>query len=276
MSRRRRRRGAAQGWAPVEDAFDLFLDALANTLGVIMFIALMVVLFAAPPDAPGKPREPRTTVAEAERVAELLDRRDRLEQELASLPPQGDPELLRQLTAIERALREVRESLARALQASAEMADALRATRAEVLAMKARTRSLAAQQREVERRTADLADASSFVRVSRFRDDPRRPLLLLVSEQLVERADPQPGERSLRPGRGARRPLDTIDEARAALPELLRGTAPVTHRIEVGVWADSFAAYKRLERVLVEAGYDINPLPVPIGEALGAGASGIQ
>ncbi|MBX3356547.1 MAG: hypothetical protein KF724_12695 [Phycisphaeraceae bacterium] len=272
---RRRRRAAGRRWDMVEDAFDLFLDAMANTLGVIMFIALMVVLFAAPPKPPA-PATPRVPSSEAAQVAELLERLAALESELEQLPPQGDPELVARMVALEAELQEVRDALARTLQATAEAADALRDTRRLTRETDARTRGLEARRQEVERRTAALGQSSSFVRLSRFRQDERRPVLLLVSAQGVERAEPVPGETTIRPGGRHIFAIETNEQALMALPELLRGTAPSTHRLEVGVWDDAFAAYKRLERTLVEAGYDLNPLPVPTGKALEAGASGIQ
>ena len=52
MSTRRRKRRRARERRHETDAMDLFLDAICNTLGVVMFVLLVVATFAAPPEAP--------------------------------------------------------------------------------------------------------------------------------------------------------------------------------------------------------------------------------
>jgi len=274
-SRRRRARAGPGSGHIVEDAFDLFLDALANTLGVIMFIALMVVIFASPSPTQA-PATPQADPSEAEQVHRLLDRLAQLERELAQLPPAGDPALIQKLAELDAELTELRERIADATRRAATVADEIRLARQQTREQTERSRELEAQRIEFERRTATVAASSSFVRVSRFRDDARAPVLLLVSAGGVERADPTPGETRILPGARPRRPVETIEQARAAVDSLLRDASPARNRIEVAVWSDSFASYKRLERALVDRGFDLNPMPLAAGTALEAGRSGIQ
>jgi len=277
--RRRRQRSRASGGAVVaEEAFDLFLDALANTLGVIMFIALMIVLFSSPPAEAPRADEPSPTLdpSEAREVALLLEQAAMLEQTLAQAPREGDPELRRRAEALDAQLRALRDSMAEVLEQTAADSDAItQANQARQRAMAAAA-AIEAQRQRLERRIASLPVTSSFVRVSRFRQDARTPVLLLLSGGRLERADPAPGETRIIPGARDPRPITSIDDARALIRTLLRDAAPSTHRLEVGVWSDSFGEYKLIERLLVDLGFDINPLPLPAGAALEAGTSGIQ
>lgn len=86
---RRRRRGGRRSASLAGDPLDLFLDAITNALGVIMFILLMVVLFGRASDTP----QPATEASEV-REAQELERQVRdLQARLDALPPAGDPEL---------------------------------------------------------------------------------------------------------------------------------------------------------------------------------------
>lgn len=278
MNRRRRRRPAPESGRLVEDAFDLFLDALANTFGVVMFLALMIVIFS-PPMRVESRGAASSEVREAARVAALLRDAATLETEIEALPPAGDPALAARLAELDREIAAAREELSALIDALAERADAVRAARREAREHLERARELTAQRAEVERRLATTPTTTSFVRVSRFRDDARDAILLFVAEGGVERVDLAPGQTQVvpgGPGSTTRRGLATMEDARAAVDALLRGTTPARHRIEVGVWADSFAEYKRLERVLVERGFDLNPLPLRTGAALDSGSGGIQ
>ncbi len=98
-SRRRSRRRRRRKGATTTDAFELFLDALCNALGVIMFILLCVVVFAKSPDADAQVIDPAKVVAE---MATLEAEASQLEGQLtavlaalAAMPPSGDPELIR-------------------------------------------------------------------------------------------------------------------------------------------------------------------------------------
>lgn len=276
-----RRRRRSRGWRAavvVEEAFDLFLDALANTLGVIMFIALMVVLFSVPdrPTGAESPVTPQPDPSEARQVAELLEEARALEEALLRAPREGDPDLRRRAEALDERLRQLRAEVVDVLERTATASDALVIARHEVASAQRTTLELSERRRRLERRIASLPDTASFVRLSRFRSDERRPVLLLIAAGRIERAEPSPGETHILPGARNPRPITTLEQARALLDALLAGASPSTHRIEIGVWSDSFGEYKVLERLLVDRGYDLNPLPVPLGAALEAGTGGIQ
>ncbi|MBM4111841.1 MAG: hypothetical protein FJ253_00450 [Phycisphaerae bacterium] len=262
----------------IEDAFDLFLDALANTLGVVMFIALMVVLFAAPPERPERTRDdpPSVDPDEARQVRALLAQAAEFERMLASAPLEGDPVLRARAEALLDEMHRQREEISRALSDTAEAADEVARLSNERERARRETQSLDERRRSVEQRIAEAAATSSFVRVSRFRDDPRTPVLLLLSKGALERAVPAPNERRILPGSRTPREIRSVESARDALDSLLTGVSPATHRIEVGVWNDSFAEYKLLERQLIDRGFDLNPLPVRAGDALESGAGGVQ
>ena len=80
----------------------------------------------------------------------------------------------------------------------------------------------------------------------------------------------------LPPSRGE--PLGSDADAEAAVARIVGTRKPTDVRVEVAVWSDSFAEYKRFERVLVERGYAINPIPVEVGNAVpvGTGQGGVQ
>lgn len=275
MSRRRRRRRGPGESLLIEDAFDLFLDALANTLGVIMFVGLMIAVFSGPVrmvEAAAKHPDP----AEAARTARELERLAALEAELARLPSEGDPVFVERMRMLLEEAARVRATLAQLLAESADLADATRRARGAIAEARGSERRAEAERREIEARIAGLPETTSFVRVSRFRDDARSPVLLLVAHGAVERADPGPGERRILPGARPRHPVRTIAEARTTVTALVGALEPSRHRIEVAAWSDSFATFKLLERALVERGFDLNPMPLAAGEAIEAGRGGIQ
>lgn len=277
MRRRRRRRAEGGLSLAIEDAFDLFLDALTNTLGVVIFICIMVVLFSAPPrSADDRDESKRSTPSQAKAVAALLEEAKQLELALQQAPVEGDPVLRARAAELLDSMTRAREALAQMLAESAEAADAA-AKAAQDLAQARRDElELENRRRALERRIEQSPTTASFVRVSRFHDDSRKPLLLLVAGGALERAEPVRGETRILPGARNPRPIRSIDQIRAAVGALLAGISPSTHRLEIGVWSDSFTEYKLLERQLVELGFDLNPLPVEKGAALEAGSSGVQ
>lgn len=272
MSTRRRKRRRARERRHETDAMDLFLDAICNTLGVVMFVLLVVATFAAPPEAPAA----AAPVVDPSRLQALQREAEELRTEIDSLPPEGDPALLARVRALEESIREASARLDAALAAT--RADALRVAAANAAADAAledaaRTEREVASAEEARRREASR---SQLVRVSRFRQDSRPALLLLVSGGRASRALVSPGQKELPPPTAAGWALDSERAVQAAIAQLLSGADPGRQRVEVGVWADSFPEYKRLERALVELGYDINPLPVEVGRPLRSGAGGVQ
>lgn len=268
-SHRRGRKGGSIG----TDPFGLFLDALCNTLGVVMLVLMCILIFSKEGEGA---RDPAATEAEAVRMERMaVD----LEQELRGmldalgrLPPSGDPALVdrwKQLLAEGERLRTRRAALQ----------DAIAATRS---ALEARARELSELEkrlRAIEVQVAALVSAApaptDFIRLSRFKADARTPLLLAVAGGRVSAPVLAPGARELVPPATGLE-LVTDSDAVAALTQLVGSRTPRDVRIEVAVWSDSFGAYKLLERLLVDRGYAINPLPVPAGKVLKAGVGGAQ
>lgn len=266
---RRGRKGGAIG----VDPFGLFLDALCNTLGIIMLVLMCILIFSKTGEGAA---DAKSTEAEASRLETVaID----LERELAGvlesisrLPPSGDPALVERWKALLAEGERLRTSKA-ALQAAVAQA---RAT------LEARQRDATeadARRRLIAERTSSLAAATpapaNFIRLSRFRADARSPVLLAVASGRASAPAIAPGTKEISaPASGL--PLATDEDAAQAVAQLVGGRAPGAVRIEVAVWSDSFGAYKRLERVLVERGYAINPLPVQVGQPLRAGVGGAQ
>lgn len=268
-SHRRGRKGGSIG----TDPFGLFLDALCNTLGVVMLVLMCILIFSKEGEGSS---DPAATEAEAVRIERMaVD----LEQELqgvldalAKLPPSGDPALVerwKQLLAEGERLRTRRAALQ----------DAIAATRS---ALEARARELSELEtrlRAIEAQVAALVSAApaptDFIRLSRFKADVRTPLLLAVAGGRVSAPVLARGAQELAaPAQGLA--LMTDADAAAAVAQLVGSRTPRDVRIEVAVWSDSFGGYKKLERLLVDRGYAINPLPVQVGKSLKAGVGGAQ
>ncbi|MFM8784920.1 MAG: hypothetical protein ACKOFI_07180, partial [Phycisphaerales bacterium] len=129
---------------------------------------------------------------------------------------------------------------------------------------------------EVERaKSAVRSSASGFIRVSRFQQDKRKAVILTLSGGKLSRfrATADTKEISPPPGGSA---VGDLEGARAAVKQALDAYPPSTHRVELIVWEGSFPQAKLVEQVLLELGYDSNPLPVRAGAAVPAGTGGVQ
>jgi hypothetical protein len=267
---RRGRKGGSIG----TDPFGLFLDALCNTLGVVMLLLMMLLIFSKDERAARDPKAVEAEAVESERMA--IDAESELRgllEALSKLPPAGDPALVErwnQLLADGERLRTRNAALQQSISA---LREELEARRKELEESEARKRVVDAQFAALAAKSPKTPD---FIRLSRFRPDPREPVSLGVAfgQASTLRVDPIAGAGA--PTRGM--PLGTDDEADAAIAQLLANRVPADVRLEIAVWADSFAEYKRLERRLVERGYAINPIPVKIGGRVGfvAGQGGVQ
>lgn len=266
---RRGRKGGSIG----TDPFGLFLDALCNTLGVIMLVLMCILIFSK--DGEGA-ADPAVTEAEAVRIEKMAVS---LEEELrgvldalAKLPPSGDPALVerwKQLLAEGERLRTRRAALQDAIMATRT---SLEARARDLSELEQRLRTIEAQ---VSALVAAAPAPTDFIRLSRFKADARTPLLLAVAAGRVSAPVLAPGAQELAaPPQGM--PLMTDADAAAAITQLIGVRTPRDVRIEVAVWSDSFGGYKKLERLLVERGYAINPLPVQVGKSLKAGVGGAQ
>lgn len=273
--RRRRRMGTGAG-----DAYELFLDALCNALGVIMFIMLCVVVFSKSSVGDKVDIDPQQVIAEIAKfeaeAAQLERQLSSLLAALATLPPSGDPAVAKRWQEV---LAEFDKVHARKL---AEV-DAYKKERARFEASAHALVDLVQQKQNMDERLAKLDEllkkqqsVVQFVRVSRFRSDPRKPILLLCSQGRVSIAPPQGNTKEIAEPSGNGIPVTDEASAKLVVGQIFAGKAPQDWRAEVAVWPSGFAAYQLLEKVMIDQKYGINPLPVPAGESIREGIGGVQ
>ena len=259
---RRRRRVGRRTTSLAGDPLDLFLDAITNALGVIMFILLMVVLFGRANDAnpEGEPAPQRQ--ADADRLLrEVAD----LQAKVDALPPAGDPDLAaRWVAASERlAAAELEGDRLRGELRPAE--DASAAAVARLAARRERLEELAA---DVERIDDPVARPTGFVRVSKYRADNRKVRVLAVSDRSLSQIVRSKGQREFPPppaGAGAR--IADLAAAREVIARMLGDLSPQENRVALMAWEGSFREAKLVEQVLLERGFDWNPVPVAAGKS---------
>lgn len=268
MSLRRRRRGRRKSAAMAGDPLDLFLDAITNALGVVMFILLMVVLFG----RAGAEPAPVPPTQEAE-LRELEEEERKLQLQVQALPPTGDPELAARWKAAMQAVQRLEEER-EPLLATARSTDAKVADASALLAEDLHTvERLVSQVREAKDKVR--SSASGFIRVSRFQTDKRPAALLALNGGRLSRIRVTADTKQVLPPGGGSDVRDAAS-AKAAVESLLRDAPAGTYRVELLVWAGSFDSAKRVEAALLELGYDTNPMPAPAGAPFTPGAGGVQ
>lgn len=263
----RRSKGRRRKTALMGSPYELFMDAITNTMGVVMFILLMVVLFGRPPEGVQV-----TDRATASRVRELREERDDLQARVVTLPPAGDPALReRWIKAVDHMQRHRvnQDALNRSILQTTVLATALKST---VSTSEEQRQELEARLKELESRTGP---DTGFVRVSRFQTDARKSVILALNAGQISRPAVTRQTKSIAPPPSGE-VLGNAAQARTVLTRLLAGLPPTTHRVELIVWADSFAQAKVAEQVLLEMGYDTNPLPVAAGVPMTSGTGGVQ
>jgi hypothetical protein len=267
---RRGRKGGSIG----TDPFGLFLDALCNTLGVVMLLLMMLLIFSKDESAARDPKVVEAEAVESERMA--IDAESELRgllESLSKLPPAGDPALVERWNRLLADGERLRTRNVALQQSISALREELEARRKELEESEASKRVVDAQFAALAAKSPKTPD---FIRLSRFRPDSRNPFTLGVAFGQVSELVVHPATGAGAPTRGM--PLGTDEEADAAIDKMLAGRAPSMVRLEIAVWADSFPEYKRLERRLVERGYAINPIPLKIGGRVGfvAGQGGVQ
>ena len=268
MSLRRRRRGRRKSASMAGDPLDLFLDAITNALGVVMFILLMVVLFG----RAGAEPAPVPPTQEAE-LRELEEEERKLQLQVQALPPTGDPELAARWKAAMQAVQRLEEER-EPLLATARSTDAKVADASALLAEDLRTvERLVSQVREAKDKVR--SSASGFIRVSRFQTDKRPAALLALNGGRLSRIRVTADTKQVLPPGGGSDVRDAAS-AKAAVESLLRDAPAGTYRVELLVWEGSFDSAKRVEAALLELGYDTNPMPAPAGAPVTPGAGGVQ
>ena len=267
---RRRRRGSRKSSSLAGDPLDLFLDAITNALGVVMFILLMVVLFGRASDSQSDAAAPNA--AEVREARDLEDKRQQMQAKLDALPPAGDPELNARWNAANKQFQKLEEELIELLS---------EAQRREMDAAAAAA-TLAELRKLLEKVTADastksesVTPPSGFVRVSRFQQDQRKSVILLLSGGKLSRfrATAETKEISA-PASGFA--VSNAGSAAEGVSRVLDGFQPATYRVELLVWEGSFAQGKMVEQALLDLGFDSNPLPVRAGTSIQSGTGGVQ
>ncbi len=271
----RRRRGRRARPAAVDsDSFDLFLDALCNGLGVVMFIVMIVALFAKPPVGGGDAAELK------ELQAALTTLETEVEATLAALkaiPPAGDPELTKRYKAALLAADESRQQREESLNRISATREVVEERTEEITQAEQDQQEQVKLQAEIAARVEKLKYSTAFVRTSRWNtNDSRAAVLLLVSAGRVSAPSVRPGDAEITPTPGIGELVSDGDTARSAVTILLAGWSPSDRRVEVAVWPDSYGAFKHLERELQERGFAIQPIPIAAGQPLRSGDGGSQ
>jgi hypothetical protein len=249
---------------------DLFLDAITNALGVVMFILLMVVLFGRASDSQSDTAAP--TAVEVREARDLEEKRQQMQAKLDALPPAGDPELNARWNAANKAFQKLENELVELLsEAQRREADASAAA-AKLAELRKALEKVTA---EASTKSESATPPSGFVRVSRFQQDQRKSVILLLSggKLLRFRATPETKEISA-PATGIA--VSDAVSAAAGVIRALDGFQPATHRVELLVWEGSFAQGKMVEQALLDLGFDSNPLPVRAGTSVQSGTGGVQ
>ncbi|MEM9752061.1 MAG: hypothetical protein AAF916_01600 [Planctomycetota bacterium] len=266
-----------------DDALDLFLDAISNVFGGILFIALAVVVllqFTVP-----TPAQPETVAAEVPSVS--------LPADLAALLAEEQNEDF-----------ESTEQLTRLREAIAVQREALIKVQADLNAAQRDAQQSADQLREAERLTAEqqrtLAEArdtlealrrrpTQRVRAARFRPSAKQEVPLMVSGHRIVRPLTDTGDveraslqldadaQTARPAPGAGVPIPTGPAGDAAVTRLLASLNPQTHYLNAAVWPTGFDAARRLRDAAIDLGFEFTLTPVPNGQGVPFNAaSGVQ
>lgn len=270
------------------DALELFLDAISNMFGGVLFIALAVVVLLqfsvalpaddaapsatdappdtapdAPPDAPAIREALRVEVA----ALEAFLAGDSTEQSATGDDPQEHARVVGQLAEGRHALQEMRD-------AEARLREAVAAQREELAGLTARRTAAERSLAEAQRRLREAeGQPPQRVRAARFRGSDKRevPWLLRTgrltpafvygadgTERGVNRAalllDAETSTARPRPGRGTA--VTAAADTQARLTEMLRVFDPGRDYIAVAVWPDSFEEARVVRDALIDLGFD--------------------
>ena len=277
-----------------DDALELFLDAISNAFGGILFIALAVVIllqFTTPTPTDAEVSEPVASApqASAELEAEIAS----LESLMTELVDQPVKE------GRDEDFHERAEKVKEQVKKAAEELDALEAQReAAELALKESDRRLALLGKELLEVEAALRDAQrrppDRVRAERFRETAKVEVpVMLKAGRLVEvmefgadgaargvnkaalridvsaqRAEPAPGAGVL---------VAAGEPGKRQATAVLARFDPGRHYVAIAVWPDSFAAAALLRDAAIDMGFDFGLTPIPAGQGVPFGAaSGVQ
>jgi predicted RNase H-like nuclease (RuvC/YqgF family) len=272
--RRRRRRSSRRGTTASSDSFDLFLDALCNALGVVMFIMLMIVIFtqsAGTSDAvmDAKSMEEAIESADAQARASEAQLQEVL-QAIAALPPRGDPQLLEQWRVGQAQLARTAEQLRSAGDALAAQRKELSASMAALAVVRRTMTSTQQEIKELELARARRTEPRQFIRLAKLRPDvrPQTVQLLCADGRLCSANFTDRLQRISEP-KGQGELVNNAAQAKEAMLRYLAGKDPTKVRVEIAVWPSGFGAYKLLEPELIAGRFAFNPIPVATGQTIG-------
>lgn len=261
------------------DALELFLDAISNVFGGVLFVALLVVLMLQMTSKAPAPSE----AAEAPDVAEQLRALEAAARDADAAAAAELQALTARQAELQAAIDEALRRTKAAQQRQAELRAALRET-AEQMA-EARDAARGAE----EALHAAKAERDGLVRLPEFHSSPKQeaPWLIAhgrVAPLLQYDAEGNPvgtntaviqvhdgGRVSLKPNAG--RPLNP-DNAQTVARDLTRGLSPGRHFVSLAVWEDSFTEAAALRDALVAAGFEYGLVLLQAGETVPTGAQG--
>lgn len=283
MSRRRR-------YEDDDGALDLFLDAISNVFGGILFIALAVVVLlqmtVPKPDHPTSDAsdDQATAPAPTNAAASLLDT-------IQAQSSDAQPFLSEQRDAALKKRSRLRDRLDESTAALAESQRAAQDAEAPAAAAEARLAELEAELLDAQRTLSELRNRpTQRVRAARFRPTAKREVPVMIAAggvvfPLGNDGVPVPARlviddqnQNARPNLEAGTPIPA--QAAAADATLTRLLAPLDPRrdyLNLAVWPDGFDAARRLRDTAIDLGFEftLTPIAADAGVPFNA-AAGVQ
>jgi len=271
---RRRRRSARRGATASSESFDLFLDALCNALGVVMFIMLMIVIFTQSSGTldsvmSAESMEKATEAADAQAKASEAQLQEVL-QAIAALPPRGDPKLLERWKSGQAELAKTTEELRGVGDSLAAQRQDLSAAFAALSELRRTMTSTQQEIKELELARARRTEPRQFIRLAKLRPDVRpQTVQLLCADGRVCSANFTDRLQRISEPKGQGEIVQDAAQAKEAVLHFLAGKDPAKVRVEIVVWPSGFRAYKMLEPELIQTRFAFNPIPVATGQTIG-------
>jgi hypothetical protein len=271
---RRRRRSARRGATSSSDSFDLFLDALCNALGVVMFIMLMIVIFTQSAGTSesvmdAESMEKAIEAANEEARASEAQLQEVL-QAIAALPPRGDPKLLEQWRAGQAELAKAAEQLRSVGDSLAAQRKDLAATQAALAELRRTMTSTQREIKELEVARARRVEPQQFIRLAKLRPDVRpQTVQLLCADGRLSSANFTDRLQRISEPKGQGERVQDATQAKEVVLRFLAGKDPGKVRVEIVVWPSGFGAYKLIEPELIQGRFAFNPIPVATGQTIG-------
>lgn len=283
--------------AATSDSLDLLLDAICNTFGGILFIALLVVLLLQfNSDHRSEPMTSGPTISEQEfeqiqrelamrheELRRLRELRRGQQQTLAALVPDSLDQLIQEYERISRQRDELRESAEQLLRELAQRTQ-------QVQNIQTRLQQLEMDLTSARREVAELQDQAEQERATR-RQEMRTPVvrnsatkssvglvlqygrlylwhrydqfgarLGLNDAEFVVIGEDAAGFRTT-PIPTAGVPLDGTPESNRQIRDRLRQFSPIRNYLTVVVRPDSHGAFKHLRTAMMESGFDYRLMP---------------